>query len=79
MRNDGAGPAKQRNIRIIDVPAVRREQPRAEEAVLVQKRRRTKSMVSHHEIDLGNALGQVNRVSEIVFLGERADGVQQLG
>ena len=71
--------AEQRDLGIVDVPAVRREQPRAEEAVLVEKRRRTKAMVSHHEIDLGVALGQVDRVSEIVFLGEGADGVQQLG
>ena len=33
----------------------------------------------HHEVDLGAALRQVNRVSEIVFLGEGADGLQQLG
>ena len=71
--------AEQRDIGIVHVAAVRREQPRAEEAVLVEKRRRTKAVVLHHEIDLGAALGQVDRVSEIVFLSEGADGLQQLG
>ena len=33
VRNDGAGAAEQRDIGIVDVAAVRREQPRAEEAV----------------------------------------------
>ncbi len=36
-------------------------------------------MMAHHEIDFGNALGQGNRVSEIVFLGEGTEGLQQLG
>ena len=36
-------------------------------------------MVPHHEIDLGAALGQVDRVAEIVLLGEGADRLQQLG
>jgi len=58
---------------------VRGEQPGAEEAGLVEKRRRTNAMVSHHEIDLGAALGQMDRVSEIVFLGKGADGLQQFG
>ena len=70
---------QQRDIAIVHVPAVRREQPRAEEAVLGEKRRRTNAVVLHHEIDFGAALRQVNRVSEIVFLGEGADRLQQLG
>jgi hypothetical protein len=36
-------------------------------------------MVSHHEVDLGHALGQVDRISEIVSLGEGTDGLQQFG
>ena len=78
VRNDGAGSAEQRDIGLVHVAAVRREQPRAEEAGLVEKRRRTNAVVPHHEIDLGAALRQVDRVAEIVFLGEGADGLQQL-
>ena len=79
MRNDRPRLPQQRDIAIVDIPAVRREQARAKEAGLVEKRRRTHAVVPHHEVDLGHALRQMNRVSEIVLLGERADGLQQLG
>jgi hypothetical protein len=36
-------------------------------------------MESQHELDFGAALVQMDRVPEVVFLGEGADGVQQLG
>ena len=71
--------AEQRDVGIVDVPAVRREQPGAEEVVPGEKSGRTKAMVPHHEIDLGATLRQVDRVAEIVFLSEGADGAQQLG
>ena len=79
MRNDGAGAAKQRDFGIVDVPAVRREQARTEEVVLFEESRRTGAMISQHELDLGAALGQVDRVPQIVLLSKRADGVQELG
>src|SRR5207253_5105125 len=56
-----------------------REQPWTEKVVLREKRRRTNAVVSHREIDLGAALRQVNRVSEVVFFSKGADRLQQLG
>jgi hypothetical protein len=79
VRHDRAGAPKQRDLGIVDVPAVRREQPRAEEAVLVEEGRRTKTMVPHHELDFGVALIQVDRVSQIVLLGEGANRLQKFG
>jgi len=38
MRNDGPGLPQQRDIAIVDIPAVRRKQTRAKEAGLVEKR-----------------------------------------
>ena len=72
-------PAEQRDVGVVDVAAVRREQPRTEEAVPVEKRRRAEAVVPHHELDFGAALRQVDRVAEIVFLGEGADRLQQFG
>ena len=79
MRDDRPRPAEQRDLAVVHVAAVRGEQPRAEKAVLVEKRGGTKAMVAHHELGFGEALVQVNRVSEVVLLGERADRLQQLG
>ena len=77
VRNDRPRLSEQRDIGIVDISAVRGEQPRAEEAVPVEKRRRPKAMVLLHEIDFGDALVQVNRVAEIVLLGKGAHGLQQ--
>ena len=79
MRHDGVRSAEQRDLGIVDIPAVRREQPGAEEVVLGEILRRTKAMVSQHVFRLPATLGQVDRISEIVFLSEVADGMQQLG
>ncbi len=79
VRDDGARLAEKRDVSFVHVPAVRREQPGTKEAVLREKRRRTNSMVLHHEIDFGAALRQMDRVSEIVFLGKGANGLEQLG
>jgi hypothetical protein len=35
-------------------------------------------MVPHHEVDLGAALGQVDRVPEVVLVSKGADSFQQL-
>ena len=71
--------AEQRDVGIVHVAAVRGEQARAEEAVPVEERRGAHAVVLHHEVHLGAALRQVNRVAEVVLLGERADGLQQFG
>src|ERR1039458_4650934 len=44
VRNDGAGVARQRDLGIIDVSAVRREEPGTGEVVLLEKSRRTNAM-----------------------------------
>ena len=77
MGDDGAGAREQRDVGRVDVAAVRREQPCTEEAVPVEERRRTNAVVPHHEIDLGDALRQMDRVSEVVFVGEGAHRLQQ--
>src|SRR5207249_1726546 len=79
MRDDRRGTAKQRDLVVVHISAVRGEQPGTEEAVLVEKGRRTETVKPEHEIDLGAALRQVDRVAEIAFLGEGTDGMQQFG
>ena len=66
--------AQQRDLFVVDVAGVRREQPGAEEAVPVQILRRTEAVVHHHELVLGAALVQMDRVAEIVRLGKVANG-----
>ncbi len=79
VRNGGAGVAEQRDLGIVDVPRVGREQSETQEVVLIQIGRRTNAMEFQHELELGAALVQMNRVSQIVLLGKGADGLQQLG
>ncbi len=55
------------------------EQAGTEEAVPVEKRRRPQPMELFHELVLGDALIEVNRVTEIVLLGKRAHRFQQVG
>ena len=78
MRHDRARLAQQRDVRIVDVPAMRRKQSRTEKPVPREKCRRAHAVMPLHEIDFGAALRQMDRVAEIVFLGEGADGLQQL-
>ncbi len=55
------------------------EQPGPEEAMPIQIGGRPNAMVLHHELELGTALVQVDRVSHVVLLGEGSDGLQQRG
>ncbi len=79
MRDDRPRFPQQRDVGLVDVAAVRRKQPRAEEAVPIEKRRRPQPMMAHHEIHFGAALRQVNRVTDVVLLGESPQRLQQLG
>ena len=79
VRDDGARLAEQRDVGVVDVAAVRREQPRAEEAVLGQERHRAHAVVLLHVGDFGPALRQVDGVAEAVLLGEGVHRLQQLG
>jgi hypothetical protein len=69
----------QRNLGIVDIAAVRREQPGAEEIVLAKKSGRANAVVLHHVVDLGMGLIEMDGVAQIVFLGEIADGMEQFG
>ena len=71
--------AQQRDVGGVDVAAVRREQPRPEESGPSRNAGGRSAVVPHHELDLGDALRQVNGVAEIVLLGEGADRLQQFG
>ena len=66
--------AEQRDLLVVDVAGVRREQPGAEEAVPVQILRWTEAVVHDHELVLRAALVQMDRVPEIVRLGKVAHG-----
>jgi hypothetical protein len=79
VRHDGARLGEQRDIAVVHVAAMRREEARPEKAVPIEKCRRTDAVVLDHEVDLGAALREVNRVAEIVLVGKRADGPEQLG
>ena len=79
VRDDGAGPAQEHNLFGVDVAGVGGEEPGPKKVVPVKVRRRTKAVVHDHELVLCAALVQVDRVAEVVRLGELAHGPQQFG
>jgi len=79
VRHDRLRAAKQRDLGIVDVAAVCGEQPRAEETVAIEERRRAKPVIADHEVHFGVALIEVNRVPEIVLLGECPHGLEKVG
>jgi len=74
--DDGARSAEQCDLLVVDVARVRREQPGTEEAVPVQVLGRPDPVVQDHELVLGAALVQMDRVAQVVGLGEVAHRAQ---
>ncbi len=77
MRDDRPGAGQHRDLARVDVPGVRREQSGAEEVVLVEVGRRPNAVIALHELELGTTLVQMDRVADVVRLGEGADGLQE--
>ncbi len=78
MRHDGARAAQQRDIAIVDVAAVRREEPWAEKAVPGQVGDGAHAVMAPHELHFGSALREVNRGVEVVRLRKRQHRLQEL-